>query len=185
LFGFKQKNSVLLGQLELRDNELSEAKEHIESHVKELSKKLAIISTQKSYIELQGKKLLDFEQKNSVLLEQLETRDNELFKAKENIELHVKELSKKITIISTQKSSIELLLIKKREFENETDRLKMELLQVEKKLSDSQEISNGLEAKLMKIESDLNNKNKMNQSNIAEIERLKNLKWYDKLVRKK
>lgn len=139
----------------------------------------------KKFIEVQGKRLLDFKQKSSSLMEQLELTNNELSEAKENIELQTQELKNKSTKISQQNSSIELLLKNISEFENETERLKKALNQTEKKLSDSQIHSNGLETKLHKTESDLRNKNKENQTNKAEIERLKNLKWYDKLIGKK
>jgi hypothetical protein len=139
----------------------------------------------KKFIEVQGKRLFNFKQKNSSLMEQLELTNNELSEAKENIELQTQELNNKSTKISEQNSSIGLLLEKTAEFENESERLKKALKQVEKKLSDSQIHSNGLETKLHKIESDLRNKNKENQTKKAEIERLKNLKWYDKLIGKK
>jgi len=139
----------------------------------------------KKFIEVQGKRLLDFKQNNSSLIKQLELTNNELLEAKENIELQTEELNNKSTKISEQNSSIGLLLEKTSEFENETERLKESLKLTEKKLSDSQIHSNGLETKLQKTESDLRNKNKENQTNKAEIERLKNLKWYDKLIGKK
>jgi methyl-accepting chemotaxis protein len=139
----------------------------------------------RKFIEVQGKRLLDFKQKNSSLNEKLEFINNELSEAKEHIELQTQELTGKSTKISEQNSSIELLLNKTAEFENETKQLKKVLKEVEKKLYDSQIQSNRLETKLRKTESDLRNKNKENHTNIAEIERLKNLKWYDKLTGKK
>lgn len=138
----------------------------------------------KKFIEIQGKRLLDFKQKNSSLMAKLELTSNELLEAKENAELLTQELSDKSAKISEQNSSIGLLLEKTSEFENESERLKKELKLVEKKLSDSQIYSNGLETKLQKTESDLRDKNRENQANKAEIERLKNLKWYDKLIGK-
>jgi hypothetical protein len=139
----------------------------------------------RKFIEVQGKRLLDFKQKNSSLNEKLELTNNELLVAIEHIELQTQELTDKSTKISELNSSIELLLKKTTEFENETELLKKMLKQVEKKLFDSQIHTNGFETKLRKTESDLRNKNKENQSNIAEIERLKNLKWFDKLIGKK
>ena len=139
----------------------------------------------KKFIEVQGKRLLDFKQKNSSLIEQLELTKNELSEAKENIESKTQELDKKSTKISEQNSSIGLLLEKTSKFENETERLKKVLKQTAKKLSDSQILSNGLETKLQKTESDLWNRNKEIENNKAEIERLKNLKWYDKIRGKK
>lgn len=139
----------------------------------------------KKFIEVQGKRLLDFKQKNSSLIERLELTNNELSEAQENIELQAKELNNKTTRISEQNSSIGLLLEKTSEFESEIERLKKALKQTDKKLSDSQIHSNGLETKLQKTESDLRNKNKEIQNNKAEIERLRNLKWYDKLIGKK
>jgi hypothetical protein len=139
----------------------------------------------RKFIEVQGKRLLDYKQKNSVLYEKFELNDNNLSEAKGTIELQVQELSDKSTSISEQNSSIELLLNKTTEFENEIEQLNKELKKSEKKISDSQIYSNGLETKLKKTKSDLNNKNKENQTNKTEIERLKNLKWYDKLIGKK
>lgn len=139
----------------------------------------------KKFIEVQGKRLLNFKQKDSLLMEQLELTNNELSEAKENIELQTKELNIKSTKISEQNSSLGLLLEKTAEFENESERLKKSLKKVEKKLSDSLIKTNGLETKLKKSESDLNKKNKENRLNKEEIERFKNLKWYDKLIGKK
>lgn len=138
----------------------------------------------KKFIEVQGKRLLDFKQKNSSYLEKLELTKNELVEAQESIEIQKQELANKSTKISEQNSSIGLLLEKTSEFENEIEQLKKTLKQKEKKLSDSQIHSNGLETKLEKTKSDLRNRNKEIQTNKAEIERLKNLKWYDKIMGK-
>ncbi|WP_417444533.1 AAA family ATPase [Joostella sp.] len=139
----------------------------------------------KKFIEVQGKRLLDFKQKYTSLIERFELTNNELSEAQEKIESQAKELNNKSTKISEQNSSIGLLLEKTSEFENEIEQLKKALKQTEKKLSYSQVHSNDLETKLQKTESDLRNKNKEIQNNKAEIERLKNLKWYDKLIGKK
>ncbi len=139
----------------------------------------------RKFIEVQGKRLLDFKQKNASLNEKLELTNNELSEAKEHIELQTQELTDKSTKISEQNSSIELLLNKTAEFETETKRLKKTLKQVDKKLSESQIHPDRIETKLKKTESDLRNKKKENQTNITEIKRLKNLKWYDKLIGKK
>ncbi|KAB8151825.1 AAA family ATPase [Kordia sp. TARA_039_SRF] len=141
--------------------------------------------TFQKFVEIQGKRLLGFKKKNSSLTEQLELADNELSEAKENIEYQAQELNEKSTKISEQNSSIGLLLEKISEFENETELLKKSLKRAEKKLSESQIYTNGLETKVKKMESDLRNRNKEIKNNKAEIERLKNLKWYDKLVGKK
>ncbi len=132
----------------------------------------------KKFIEVQGKRLLDFKQKNSLLIKKLELTKNELAEAQESIECQTQELIDKSTKLSEQNSSIELLLEKTAEFEKETKQLKTTLKQVDKKVSESQIHSNQLETKLQ-------NKNKKNQTNKAEIERLKNLKWYDKLIGQK
>jgi len=139
----------------------------------------------KKFIEVHGKRLLDFKQKNSSLIERLELTNNKLSEAQENIELQAQELNNKSTKISEQNSSIGLLLEKTSKFENEIERLKKALKQIEKKLSDSQIHSNELATKLQKTESDLKDKINENQANKTEIERLKNLKWYDKLIGKK
>lgn len=139
----------------------------------------------KKFIEVQGKRLLDFKRKNSSLIKQLDLTNNEFSEAKGIIELQAQKLNNKSTKISEQNSSIGLLLEKTSEFENEIDRLKKALKQTEKKLTDSQIRSNGLETKLQKTELDLRNKNIEIQNNKAEIERLINLKWYDKLIGKK
>ncbi len=139
----------------------------------------------KKFIEVQGKRLLDYKQKSSSIIEKNELTNNELTEAKEHIDLQNQELAEKIAKISEQNSSIGLLLGKTAEFENETKRLKKALKQVEKELSESQIHSNGLETKLQKTESDLCKRNKEIQINKGEIERLKNLKWYDKIRGKK
>jgi hypothetical protein len=139
----------------------------------------------KKFIEVQGKRLLDYKQKSSSIIEKNELTKYELTEAKEHINLQNQELAEKSAKISEQNSSIGLLLGKTDEFENETKRLKEALKQIEKELSDSQIHSNGLETKLQKTESDLCKSNKEIQINKEEIERLKNLKWYDKIRGKK
>lgn len=137
------------------------------------------------FIEVNGKRLFSLKQKNSSFLEKLDLTNNELTERIETIKYQTQELSEKNTKISEQNSSVELLLNKTTEFENETVQLKKKLKQLEKKLSDSQIQSNGLETNLKRLESKLKNKTKEIQINKTEIERLKNLKWYDKLIGKK
>lgn len=139
----------------------------------------------KKFIEIKGKRLFNFKKKNSSLLELIDLARNELLKAKESIGIQAQELSVNSTTISEQNSKIILLLNKMAEFESETERLKMELKRLEKELSDSQIHLNEVETKLKETESDLRNKINENQTNKEEIERLKNLKWYDKLIGKK
>jgi ABC-type cobalamin/Fe3+-siderophores transport system ATPase subunit len=136
----------------------------------------------KKFVEVRGKHLLDYKQKNSLLINQLELTNNELLEAKENIEFKTDELNNKSTKISEQDSSIGLLLEKTSEFENKTELLKKSLKLTKKKLSDSKTHLKKIETKLQKTESGLRNKKKENQINKVEIERLKNLKWYDKLI---
>lgn len=139
----------------------------------------------KKFIEVQGKRLIDYKQKSSSIIEKNELTNNELTEAKERIDLLNQELDEKSAKISEQNSSIGLLLEKTAEFENEAKRFKEALKQVENELFDSQIHSNGLETKLRKTESDLSKKNKEIEINKREIERLKNLKWYDKIRGKK
>lgn len=136
----------------------------------------------KKFIEVRGKHLLDYKQKNSLLINQLELTNNELLEAKENIEFKTDELNSKSTKISEQDSSIGLLLEKTAEFENKTELLKKSLKLTKKKLSESKTHLKKIETKLQKTESGLRNKKKENQINKVEIERLKNLKWFDKLI---
>ena len=137
------------------------------------------------FIAIQGKRLFNFKQKNVSLKEKLQLTNYELSKAKDYIEIQTQKLTDKSTNISEQNLSIELLSNKNIEFENETKRLKKRVKQLDEKLSESQIHSNKIETKLHKTESDLRKKKKENQSNIAEIKRLENLKWYHKIIGKK
>ena len=137
------------------------------------------------FIAIQGKRLFNFKQKNVSLKEKLQLTKNELSEAKECIDIKTQKLTDKSTNISEQNLSIELLSNKNSEFENETKRLKKRVKQLDEKLSKSQIHSNKIETKLHKTESDLRKKKKENQSNIAEIKRLKNLKWYHKIIGRK
>ncbi len=137
------------------------------------------------FIEVQGKRLFDFKQKNSSFLAKLKLTTNELSVAKGEIEYQVQEILEKSVKISDQNSLIEMLLGKTTEFEKKTVQLKKGLKELEEKLSDSQIQSNGLVTKLNRTKSELTNRTIENQTNKAEIERLKNLKWYDKLIGKK
>jgi|TARA_B110001450_G_scaffold257024_1_gene290367 hypothetical protein len=134
------------------------------------------------FIAIQGKRLFNFKQKNVSLKEKLQLTNYELSEAKECIEIQTQKLTDKSTNISEQNLSIELLSNKNIEFENETKRLKKRVKLLDEKLSESQIHSNKIETKLHKTESDLRKKKKENQSNIAEIKRLENLKWYHKII---
>jgi hypothetical protein len=125
----------------------------------------------KKFIEVQGKRLYDYKQKSSSLIEKLDLTTNELSEAIETIDLQTQELSDKSIKISEQKSL--------------NERLKKQLKQMEKDLSELQENSDELETKLKKTKSELSSKSNENRTNKLEIERLRNLKWYDKLIGKK
>jgi hypothetical protein len=136
------------------------------------------------FIITQGARLLSFRKKFKKSLAEQALIEEEIFEAKETIENYSQEIAEKTQKIKDQNSSIELLLNKTREFESETERLKKELKQLESKLSDSKIHSNRLETKLKKTESELTDKEKENQADKAEIKRLRNLKWHDKLFGK-
>ena len=136
------------------------------------------------FIEIQGKRLFNFKQRNATLKDKLQLTENELTEAKEYIDLQTQKLKDKSTKISEQNFSIELLSNKNSKFENETKLLKKTLKQLDKKLSESQINSNKIENKLQKTESDLRKKKKENQTNIVEVKRLENLKWYHKIIGK-
>jgi len=137
------------------------------------------------FIEIQGKRLFNFKQKNASLKEKLQLAQNENSEAKECIEIQTQKLADALTKISMQNLSIEEISFAISAFENETKQLKKRVKQLDKKLSESQIHSNKIETKLHKTESDLRKKKKENQSNIAEIKRLKNLKWYHKIIGRK
>lgn len=137
------------------------------------------------FIVTQGARLLSFRKKFKTSLAKQARLEEEIFEAKETIENYSQENAEKTQKIKDQNSSIELLLNKTREFESETERLKKELKQLENELSDLKIHSNRLETKLRKTESELTDKEKENQADKAEIKRLRNLKWYDKLFGEK
>ena len=130
-------------------------------------------------------RLFNFKQKNASLKEKLQLAQNENSEAKECIEIQTQKLADALTKISMQNLSIEEISFAISAFENETKQLKKRVKQLDKKLSESQIHSNKIETKLHKTESDLRKKKKENQSNIAEIKRLKNLKWYHKIIGRK
>lgn len=136
----------------------------------------------KKFIEVQGKRLLNFKVKSISLIEELELTKIEFSHAKENLTIQIQELSDKI---SKQNSSQKMLLNKASKLGNENDKLKMELKNLEKKTSDLLIHSNMLEYKLRQTELELRSKNIETQYFCKEIERLKSLKWYDKLIGKK
>lgn len=137
------------------------------------------------FIVTQGARLFSFRKKFKTSLAKQARLEEEIFEAKETIENYSQEIAEKTQKIKDQNSSIELLLNKTKEFESETERLKKEVKQLENELSDSKNHNNHLETKLNKTETELALKKKENQANKAEIERLINLKWYEKLVGKK
>lgn len=137
------------------------------------------------FIVTQGARLLSFRKKFKTSLAKQARLEEENFEAKETIENYSQEIAEKTQKIKDQNSSIEMLLNKTKEFESETERLKKELKQLENELSDSKIHSNRLETKLRKTESELTDKKKENQADKAEIKRLRNLKWYDKLLGEK
>lgn len=137
------------------------------------------------FIVTQGARLLSFRKKFKTSLAKQARLEEEIFEAKETIENYSQEIAEKTQKIKDQNSSIELLLNKTKEFESQTERLKKEVKQLENELSESKIHSNRLETKLRKTESELTDKKKENQADKAEIKRLRNLKWYDKLFGEK
>ncbi len=137
------------------------------------------------FIVIQGTRLLSFRKKVNISLKEKTKLIEEITKVKETIESYSQENFKNMQKIESQNSSIELLLKKTREFEKETEQLKKELKRLENIIYESQKYSKRLENQLKKTKSDLAQKNRENQANKKEIERLQNLKWYDKLFGKK
>ncbi len=137
------------------------------------------------FVVIQGAKLLSFRKKfNNSLKEQIQLKED-VEEAQEKIENLSQENSEKANEIKEQNSSIKLLLNKTREFEAENERLEKKLRNLEGKLSDSQKQLNQLDAKLKKTKFELTDKKREIKANKSEIERLRNLKWYDKLFGKK
>lgn len=123
----------------------------------------------KRFIEVQGKRLLNFKRKNSTLIEQLESSDKKLAGAKEDVELKAQELSEKAIKISKQSSTIDLLLKERTESKNETERLKEELKQLEKKTINKEGQTNDFYTNLEKTEADLAKEKQENQDDIESL----------------
>lgn len=137
------------------------------------------------YIVTQGTRLLSYHKKLQFSLEDQNQLKQELSEAREKTDIQLQENTEKANKIQNQNASIELLLNKTREFESENERMKNEMEHLKGKLFNSETLSQQLATKLSKAESELVAKQKENKKIKAEIERLKNLKWYEKLVGKK
>jgi len=137
------------------------------------------------YVVTQSARLVSFRERFKISLKELGQLKVDFEETQENIESLTKENSHKAKKIQEQNSSIELLLNKTRDFETKNKQLEKKLKNLEIKLSDSQKQSNQLKAKLKKSETEITDKKRKIKANKSEIERLKNLKWYDKLFGKK
>jgi len=137
------------------------------------------------FIVTQGARLLSFREKLKISLKEQGQLKEDFEEAQKNIESLSQENSDKAQKIKEQNSSIELLLNKTREFETKNEQLEKKVKSLEVKLSDSHIKSNQLETKLKKLETELTAKTREIEANKSEIERLRNLKWYDKLFGKK
>lgn len=137
------------------------------------------------FVVTQSARLLSFREKFKMSLKEQGQLKEDFEEAQENIENLTQENSDKAQKIKEQNSSIELLLNKTREFETKNEQLEKKVKNLEIKLSDSQIQSNQLEVKLKKLETELTAKRREIKAHKSEIERLRNLKWYDKLFGKK
>jgi hypothetical protein len=150
------------------------------------------------FIEIQGKKLLGHKEKHRAVNDRLKNIENELLEKKEKALIQISELTEKEEKLNEQNSTIEQLSKRKEELENKCiwleDRLKAKERKIDKsetKVSGLETILKITEGKLEKSLKEINSKKleiekskRENELNKAEIKRIKNIKWYEKLFGK-
>jgi len=136
------------------------------------------------FVEIQGKRLLGYKEKFNQLNKDLQYSKDELDQEKETVSIQNQELNKKAQKITEQNSAIELLFKKTEEFESNCIELEEKLKTTEQELKISKTKINGLETRLNSSQVTAEKFERENESYKREIERLKKLKWYDKLFGK-
>jgi hypothetical protein len=133
------------------------------------------------FIITHASRLVNYRMRFSNLSDKL---NNELSDVNEKIDILSQEIAEKSQRISEQSSSIKLLSIKTRVFENDINYFSRIAEQLTKKVATQKAKSKLLQSDLEKMKTELLIKKKENESLKSEIERLKNLKWFEKLFGK-
>lgn len=142
-------------------------------------------NTFKRFISVHGSKMLGFRVKYETTLKVNRGLVEELSEAEVAMEEYIEELFMKKEKIVEQNSSIQLLLNKTKEFETKIDLLSSEKRSLNATLLAYKAKITLLELKHKKLRQELDDKITENEMNKVEIERLRNLKWYEKLFGKK
>ncbi|MCD8443179.1 AAA family ATPase [Tenacibaculum dicentrarchi] len=165
------------------------------------------------FVEIQGKRLITYKSKfekqqncYKIIEEKLKNKENEFNDLAEGIgetinlntqqylnqildleykisDLHIN-LGEKNQKITEHNSTIELLIKKTEEFESKYIRLEEKLKTTEQELKVSKTKINGLEVRLKNSQIIVEKYGRKNESYKREVERIKELKWYDKLLGK-
>lgn len=136
------------------------------------------------YVEIQGERLLGYKEKYLRISKSLADRKGEFETMGATITAQQTQLKKKEEKIAQQNKAIELLFRKTEEFEAKSDELDKQLKTTRRKLRKSRIEISGLETELKNTQGKAEKYSKENELNKLEIKRIKNLKWYDKLMGK-
>ncbi|WP_303924857.1 AAA family ATPase [Draconibacterium sediminis] len=129
------------------------------------------------FVEVQGKRLFNYKNKYKSATIQLEKLKNDLSKANQEIsEKNEKIIQQNSTInkLTTTVDDIEKMVV-------EQNRIQKVL---ESEICKSDKSIDAINSELSSLEMELKTSNKKNEEYMMEIQRLKNLKWYDKLIGK-
>lgn len=163
LLSFKQKNSLLIKKLELIESKLERTTENNTILVSDLSEKTKKVDLQNSNIKTLVKELDNFKRKNKKLNKIMKVLKNDLSNSEVRIFDLERELEHQLNAIS--------------EYGNNLGDLSNEYLKLEK-------LKLKLNIDLKEKKRELNNMHEENQFLKSELDRLKKLKWYHKLIGK-
>lgn len=139
----------------------------------------------RKYFIAAANRLGSYRQKHTDTLNELLTKNQELEELHASISELESEKQSQRTKINDQNKAIKLLLDKTKDLEKQSEKLKSDILTLttekanaEKTIQQNQKTIQGDKATISKLETTIKN-------NEREIERLKNLKWYQKLFGQK
>jgi hypothetical protein len=139
----------------------------------------------KKYFIVTAKHLSSFRQKSTELITEKEI----LKRAKEDLKITVSELENKIatqqTKINEQNKSIKILLDKTEESENFNEKLKSEIITLNKNKLDAEKSIQQHQKTIQEQKKSISELEATKRNNEQEIERLRNLKWHQKLFGQK
>lgn len=137
------------------------------------------------YIEVQGKRMFRFKEKNTSLVEKIELLTTNLCDSEEIVNSQIKKLAANLKASALQNNRYDQLSNRTLVLSNEIEKLKKTLMNEERKLVNSKNRTKSFSKSIKELENELNTTKFQNEKNLAELRRLNALTWYDKVLGKR